>query len=81
MAGALEIVLVAESMCKFHPGTSFCSDQFVSFRMRRTELMKMMKKILMMWMKKKVVMRMKVGKIEGIGGCRGTEGCGRKFLL
>lgn len=81
MAEALEMVLVAKSTWKCHPGTSFCSDQFVSFRMRRTELMRMMKRIPMMWMKKKVVMRMKVGKIEGIGGCRGIEDCGGKFLL
>lgn len=62
MAGALEIVvLVAKSAWKCHPGTSFYSDRFVPFRMRRMELTRMMKKILMMWTKKKVVMRMKVG--------------------
>lgn len=82
MAGALElVVLVAKSTWKCHPGTNFCSDRFVSFRMRRMELTTMMKRILMMWMKKKVVMRMKVGKIEGIGGCRGIEDCGGKFSL
>lgn len=43
--------------------------------------MRMMKRILMMWMKKKVVMRMKVGKTEGIEGFRGIEDCGGKYFL
>lgn len=66
VAGAAEIVLAhaAKSTWECHPDASFCSDQFVSLRMRKMELKRMRKIILMMWMKKKV-MRMKVGIIGG----------------
>ena len=74
VAGAVEIVLAlaAKRTWKCHPDANFCSDQFVSFRMRKTELKRMQKRTLMMWMKKKVVMRMKVG-IIGIGRMGGIR--------
>lgn len=74
MAGAVEIVLAlaAKSTWECHPDASFCSDQFVSLRMRKMELKRMRKRILMMWMKKKVVMRMKVG-IIGVGRMGGIR--------
>lgn len=56
------LALAAKSTWECHPDANFCSDQFVSLRMRKMELKRMKKRILMMWMKKKkVVMRMKVG--------------------
>lgn len=78
VAGAVEsaAALAAKNTWKCHPNANFCTDQFVLFRMRKTELKRMRKRILMMWMKKKVVMRMKVG-IIGIGR---MEDHGGKFL-
>ena len=63
-AGGIVLAFAAKSTWERYPGASFCSDQFVSLRMRKMEPKRMRKRIPMMWMKKKEVMRMKVGIID-----------------